>query len=186
MKEITFVTGNIKKFEIAQKAMQSSGFFLVRRDLDTPEIQSENVEEIARFSAKWASDHLRKPVVLTDAGYYIEALNGFPGPFIKYINKWLTADDVLNLMKGKENRDVKVRDCLAYCEPGSDPIAFSRTFKGKISLSRGKKGATPINKVFIPDGFDKPESEIPWQEMRDFWGRDSAWQKLIAYLESKK
>ena len=89
-------------------------------------------------------------------------------------------------MKGKENRNVEVKDCLAYCEPGNDPITLSRAFKGKISLSCGKKGTTPINEIFIPDGFDKPESEISWQEMRDFWGKDDTWQKLIVYLESKK
>ena len=186
MKEIIYVTGNQLKFEVAQNAVRGSDCSLIRQEFDVPEIQSDNVEEIARFSAKWASNHLKKPAVVTDAGYYIAALNGFPGPFIKYINKWLSADDILNLMRGKENRDVEVKACLAYCESGNNPVSFAGIFRGKISLFPGRKGATSINEVFIPDGFDRPESEIPWQEMKDFWGKDNSWQKLIAHLESKK
>lgn len=29
---------------------------------------------------------LNQSVVVMDVGYYIEAINGFPGPFIKYLN----------------------------------------------------------------------------------------------------
>src|SRR3989344_556765 len=113
-KEIIFVTGNKYKFRVAQKSLMGSGFKLVQKKLETPEIQSDLVEEVSAFSAKWAANILKKPVVVSDGGCYIEALNGFPGPFIKYINKWLSAGDLLNLMKGKKNRRVFWRDCLAY------------------------------------------------------------------------
>jgi len=186
MKKIIYVTGNSLKFEVAQNAIKGSDFSLIRQDLDVPEMQSENVEEIALFSAKWASDYLQRPVAVTDAGYYIATLNGFPGPFIKFINKWLTAEDILNLMRGKENRDVEVKACLAYCEPENEPVVFSGIFRGKIALLAGQKGTTSINEVFIPDGFDRPESEIPWEEMKIFWGKDDTWQKLIDYLKSRK
>ena len=97
MKTIVFVTGNPYKFEVAQKSFENSDINIVQQEIETPEIQSTDVKEIASYSAKWAAEKLGKPVVLTDAGYYIKTLNGFPGPFIKYINKWLTAEDVLKL-----------------------------------------------------------------------------------------
>ena len=186
MKTIIFITGNQYKFQVAKKAVENLGINLVQKDLETPEIQSTELEKIAAFSAQWASNKLQKPVVLTDAGYYIEALNGFPGPFIKYANDWLTANDFLKLMKGKKNRTVITKDCLAYCEPGKKPITFLTTAKGKISEKVGAKGTTSINEIFIPDGFDKVESEIPREEMVEFWNKNKdSWQRLAKFLKSK-
>lgn len=79
--KLAFVTGNKYKFEVVRKVLAEQGVTLVQQNLDTPEIQSANVEEVASYSATWASDRLQKPVIITDAGYYIKALNGFPGPY---------------------------------------------------------------------------------------------------------
>jgi XTP/dITP diphosphohydrolase len=187
VKNIIFVTGNQYKFKVAKKAAEKFGIHLIRKELETPEIQSTDLEKIAAFSAQWASDKLQKPVVLTDAGYYIEALKGFPGPFIKYANNWLTASDFLKLMKGKKNRAIITKDCLAYCEPGKKPETFLTSAKGKIAEKAGVKGTTSINEIFIPDGFDRVESEIPREEMVKFWNKNKdSWQKLANFLKSKK
>ena len=187
MKEIIYVTGNNLKFDVAKKKIAGFGFDLVQKKLETPEIQSMDVKEVASFSAKWASDKLRKAVAVTDAGFYIEALNGFPGPFIKYINKWLTAEGILNLMRGKEDRGVEVRACLGYCEPGEEPVAYTGVSKGRLALVPAGKRTTPIDELFIPDGYDRPASEIPWEEMAKFWGEgaDGTWKQLAEYLKAK-
>jgi len=171
MKPLFFITGNNLKFEVARKAMSGTGIKLIQKELNTPEIQSTSTEEIASFSAKWACDLLGEPVILSDAGYYIEALNGFPGPFIKYINEWLSADDILRLMVGKGNRKVVVKDCLVYCEPGKKPAIFCDFAKGTIANKKGSRGKTSINEIFIPEGYDKVESDIPRDEMKEFWAK---------------
>lgn len=187
MKTIIFVTGNKYKFQVAQKALEKTGIKLVQKDLKTPELQSEDIKEIASFSAQWAANLLKKPVVVTDAGYYIKALNGFPGPFIKWINKWFTAKDYLKLMEGKEDRTVITKDCLAYCEPGKKPITFTGSAKGTIALKPGPPGTTPINEIFIPEGFDKVESAIPKEQMIQFWNKyDKKWQKFASFLKNDK
>lgn len=190
MKTISFVTGNKHKLQVAQEVLGKRGIEVVQEKLETPEIQSTDVVEISSFSAKWAADKLGKPVVLTDAGYYIEALNGFPGPFIKYINKWLTSEDLLRLMDGKENRKVVVKVCLAYCEPGKEPVTFTGEIKAEIAKKAVKivnGWATPINEIFIPEGYDKVESEIPREEMIKFWAKgEGYWGKLADYLEKRK
>lgn len=190
IKKVIFVTGNKYKFEVAQKVLESTGIKLIQQNVETPEIQSINVEEISSFSAKWAAKELGKPVALTDAGYYIEALNGFPGPLIKYINQWLTSDDLLRLMEGKQNRKVVVKGCLAYCEPGKEPITFSSEVTGTIAqgaVKTGKKGSTPINEIFIPEGYNKVETEIPREEMVKFWAKtEDYWSELADYLSKNE
>lgn len=186
MKTIIFVTGNPYKFQIAQKVLENRGIKVVQEKLETPEIQSTDVAEIASFSAKWAAEKLKKPVVLTDVGYYIQALNGFPGPFIKYANYWLTTDDFLRLIKGKKNRKVVVKSCLAYCEPSKKPITFLSKVNGSIaekSAKADKKNSTPMDEIFIPRGFNKVQTEIPRKEMVKFWAKiENYWEKLADYL----
>ena len=191
MKEkiIHFVTGNIYKFQVAQKALEGTGIELVQEELDTPEIQSTSVEEISSYSAKWAAEKIGKPVAVTDAGYYIDALDGFPGPFIKYINQWLSSEDLIKLMEGQTNRKVVVREGLAYCEPGKDPVTFSGESFGTIALRQvitDKPGSTSINEIFIPVGFDKVETEISKEKMIEFWSNSDPWKKLAEYLNSER
>lgn len=190
MKQIVFVTGNKYKFEIAQKVLGNTDFELIQQKIETPEIQSTDVEEIAFYSAKFAADKLGKPVALTDAGWYINALNGFPGPFIKFINQWLTSEDILRLMEGKTDRTVTIKGCLAYCEPGKEPLTFPSQVTGSISgkaVKTDKEGNTPINELFIPDGYGgKVESEIPREDMVKYWSKvENYWEKLAEYLSKK-
>ncbi len=187
MKQIIFVTGNKYKFEIAQKVLENSNVELIQQKIETPEIQSTDVEKIASYSAKFAAEKLGKPVALTDAGWYINALNGFPGPFIKYINQWLTSEDILKLMEGKTDRSVTIKGCLAYCEPNKEPLTFPSQVTGIISkkaVKTDKEGNTPINELFIPDGYNgKVESEISREDMVKYWAQvESYWEKLAEYL----
>lgn len=187
---IIFVTGNKYKFQIAKQASKSSSFKIIQKKLDIPEIQSESVEEIAAFSTKWASDKLKKPAVVSDGGCYIEALNGFPGPFIKYINKWFSVEDMLRLMDGKKNRRVVWKDCLAYCESGKEPITFTDYTKGMIAEKAGahkyRKSYSWVDSLLIIQGLGRPLSELPAKKYLEIWGGDKRknnWQKIFKYLK---
>ncbi|MEK7487861.1 MAG: non-canonical purine NTP pyrophosphatase [Patescibacteria group bacterium] len=189
-KEVIFVTGNKYKFQVAQKATRGGAIKLIQKKLETPEIQAESVEDIAAFSAMWAADVLKKPVVVSDAGCHIDALNGFPGPFIKYIDAWLTPRDLLNTMKGKKNRKVVWKDCLAYCEPGKKPKALTCYFKGTLAQKAGKmifrKEYGWMDRLFVPAGYPKTLSELPTEEYLAYWAdqkSNDSWQKLIRYLK---
>lgn len=189
-KEIIFVTGNRYKFQVAQKATRGGMIKLIQKKLEMPEIQAESVEDVAAFSAMWAADVLKKPVVVSDGGCYIDALNGFPGPFIKYIDGWLTPKDLLNTMKGKKNRQVVWKDCLAYCEPGKKPKAFTCYFKGTLAQKAGKvifrKEYGWMDSLFIPAGYSKTLSELPTEEYLTYWADPKSndnWQKLMRHLK---
>lgn len=183
---IYFITANRLKFQIAQKVFKNSGFLLKQKTLETPEIQSHDLGEIAAYSASWAAAQLKHPVFLTDAGCFIEALNGFPGPFLKYTNHYLKAEDYLKLMTGQKNRQAVFKECLAYCEPGKSPELFFSQAIGKISMKSGKHGSTSINEVFLPNGFLQTESEIPKKKMINFWAsKIKNCQSLVKYLKNK-
>lgn len=182
---IYFVTGNARKFEAAKIGLESPEITLVQEDIDTPEIQSENVEDVGKYKAKWAAEKLGKPVIVADGSVYFHALNGFPGPFIKFINKWLTAEDMLNLMRDKTDRAIDFIECLAYCEPGEEPVVFMNIWRGRAAYEAGPEGWSPINQVFIPEGYDRVASAIPEKEMLTFWGKGDNWAKFKEFILKK-
>ena len=183
---LIFLTGNQIKLGMARRELEPLGIEVTNKDLDTPEIQSMDVEEVAKFSAKYGGDQLQADVMVTDVGYYIPALNGFPGPFIKYVNQTLTPQDLLNLMADHDDRTIVIKECLAYCPHGGEPMTFTATQTGQIIREPRGEG-TPINTVVKLDGFDRTVAEVPLDELLDYWFEDlSHYKELGAYLSQQQ
>jgi len=181
---LVYVTSNELKFKVALQSLQGLGILLERKPLEVPEIQNNRVEEIAEWSAVWASKQLNQPVVVMDAGYYIEALNGFPGPFVKFVNEWFSADDYLNLLRGKSNRRAIIRDCLAYCRPNEKPTLFCQSHRGELATQPGRRSGAPMDQIFVPEGYSLPVSEIHPDEILAYWSGATIWQELKLHLEN--
>ena len=82
---IFFVTNNIHKFNEARRVLSEYNIAVAMLRMKPPEIQDDNLENIAKFSALEASRRIRLPLIVEDAGLFIDALNGFPGPYSSYV-----------------------------------------------------------------------------------------------------
>lgn len=184
MLKLIFVTGNKNKLEQARKAIVAYPINLVNRKIDVPEIQDLNLQKIAKFSAKFACEKLGKPVVTTDAGYYIKSLNDFPGPFVKFFNQWFKPDDLLRLMKGKGNRLVESPVWIAYCEPGKKPVSFCSKNFGTIALNAEGEGTT-IDQLYIPKGRSRTLGSLPEAERLSIWSTEG-WIALAKYITKRR
>lgn len=78
MEKLIFVTGNSEKLNIAKSALEGTGIQIENKKIKCPEIQLDDTEEIAKFSAKYASDKLKANIVKVDSGLFIEEFGGFP------------------------------------------------------------------------------------------------------------
>ena len=187
--KIYLATTNKVKMLTATKALSMHGIDLemLTLDYEVPEIQSFSVEEIAKFSAKFVADKENKPVLVTDAGFFIGSLNGFPGPFMKQMNHYLSSQDLLNLMKDKTDRKLQIVDCLAFCEPRKEPVTFVSKINGVISKKSEGKG-TSIGNIMILEGLEKVEALYTHKEMTDYYEEklDSYRQFSRYYLEHLK
>lgn len=178
-----FLTGNPIKLRLAKAIWSKYNVDFEHQKLETPEIQAFTTEEVAKYSAQWAANHLGRAVIVNDVGYYIEALNGFPGAYIKYINKWLTSQDLLNLMIGKTNRRLEIQDILAYCEPNQEPVIFTAKLYATLSSKTEGKGLNPMDEIMIRDGFDKEQSLINFEDTFEYWCDNvSCYHDLAKYL----
>jgi XTP/dITP diphosphohydrolase len=106
--------------------------------LNVEEIQAETIEEVALKKAEFAYKLVKKPLIIIDAGFLIDAFNGFPGPYTKYAEEWFGVEGLLKLMSNIRNRNVKVKWSLVYCD-GKVKKIF--TTSGKGFFSKTKKGA---------------------------------------------
>ncbi|SFK61007.1 XTP/dITP diphosphohydrolase [Halogranum rubrum] len=85
-------------------------------DFDYTEIQAPELGPIAAHGAREAYRHVGEPVLVDDAGLFVDALGGFPGPYSSYVEDTVGVERVWNLGKDEENRRAEFRCVLAYCD----------------------------------------------------------------------
>lgn len=177
-----FVSGNKEKIAIVKNIFKDSKIKIEFEKIDSPEIQSENIKEVAGFSAKWAADKLQKPVLKNDSFLEIEALNGFPSFSAKYAEKWLKADGFLKLMNSIKNRKAKYVDATAFCIPGGEPIVFISETKLTIAEEKSGVHGWEMDYIMIVDGCNKTMANYPDKERLELLNNDH-YIKARAYLE---
>jgi XTP/dITP diphosphohydrolase len=113
-KKILFITGNPAKLQEAKAFCEPFGIEVEQKKCAINEIQSTDIVEVAIDKVKQAYKELQVPVAVTDAGWSIPALNGFPGPYMKDVNQWFAPQDFLNLMQDKSDKTVILTEVLVY------------------------------------------------------------------------
>lgn len=144
-----YITGNISKFETARGFFGPLGVEIVQKKLDIIEIQSDSTEEIAVDKANKAFSKLKHALIINDSGWYISALNGFPGSYMKHVNHCFEAQDFLNLMQDKDNREVILKQVVIAVDDSGQKKIFSHETRGEI-LREARGGGT--------NGFDQVSS----------------------------
>jgi XTP/dITP diphosphohydrolase len=184
-KQICYVTGNWFKVKMAKEVLDPLGIEILQKKIDCPEIQANEIEKVAAFSAKFAANELKIPVLVNDSGLLVEELKGFPGPYTKYIEETITEEGILKLMKDIKNRKAKFIEVLVFCEPNKEPIIFSGATLGKINNIKEGEYGWSFDKIFVPENKDKPLACFPDDERWKFWD-NSAYKKLAEYLKNEK
>ena len=183
-KKITYVTGNWAKIESARKILEPIGYTVDNIKMETPEIQADDVTEVAKYSAKWACEKLGKPVLKNDSGLFVKSLKGFPGVYTHYADDTIGEDGLLKLMEGITDREAYFKESIAYCEPGCEPVVFEGYTNGTIALEKQGTYGWSWDFIFIPEGEEKTLGCFPDDERWNYWSLDS-YKKLVEYLEKK-
>lgn len=136
-----FVTSNIHKFYEARLVLSGYKIATALLRLKTPEIQDDEIENIAKASAVEAAKECNLPIIVEDAGLFIEVLGGFPGPYSKYVYRTLGTKGLLKLMEDVDAREAYFRSVIAFCDPKKQLLSFHGEVKGRISKKeRGNLG----------------------------------------------
>jgi len=181
---IFFATGNIMKVEEAEKILKEFDISLLHLPMKLLEIQSEDLEKIAVFSAQKAWEEQEKPLFVEDAGLFVEELNGFPGPYSSYVFKTISNKGILKLMSQSRDRTAHFQSVVAFCN-GEKTVTFKGEVWGKISREpRGTHGFG-FDPIFIPDeGDGRTFAEMDISEKAAISHRTRAFKKFGEWLKS--
>ena len=185
MLEITYVTGNADKINSAKLYLEPLGVKVNHIKMDTPELQSDSVEEIAKYSAKYASEKLQITAMKNDTGFYVEALKGFPAAYSHYVEDTLGGRGLLKLLDGESNRKAKFVECFAYCEYGKEPVVFKAITNGTIATTCYDDGKFGWDSVFIPEGQTMPLAYFPRNQRYMLWDT-SGYDQIVEHLKRRE
>lgn len=186
-KKLIFATSNKHKFEEARELFQLYGIMIEQVIPISPEIQNENLENIARFTLMGEISIIKKPMFLEDAGLFIEEYDGFPGPYSSFVQQKIGNKGVIRLMSGVINRSAKFRSVVAFCEPGGEPCYFNGVTNGIIAKEERGERMFGYDPIFIPSGGDgKTFSEMSVREKNKFSHRGIALKSFIDWLINER
>lgn len=182
MKKLLLATGNKGKLEEVQGILKMP---LEIAEIDLEEVQSMDLEYVARKKVLEAFKILKRPVIVDDVGVSIEVWNGFPGPFVKYLSLHVGNKKLLELLKNEKNRNVIVRSAVAYHD-GQNVHTFIGEVKGTLSKEeRGTEG-WGFDPIIIPNGYTKTYAEMGLEGKNKLSHRRRAFDKLKKFLDSQK
>jgi len=177
---IFLITGNENKYREIKILLSKFKIEIEKLDLDIPEIQSNEIEEIISDFIKKAYEEVRKPVIAEDSGLFIRKLNGFPGPYTSYVYKTLGNEGVIKLMRDIEDRYAEFKCALAYKDDKYEKV-FIGISKGKISNEIRGKG-WGFDPIFIPEEASLTFGEMNVEEKNNYSHRGRAINLFIEWF----
>ncbi len=180
-----FVTSNIHKFQEARRVLSEYKIATAKLKVDAVEIQDNNLENIAKFSALDAVKNCGLPIFVGDSGLFVEALNGFPGPYSAYVYRTVGTKGILKLMKNIEKRDAYFQSVIAFSSPEEQPTCFSGKVKGKISLQERGTSGFGYDPIFMPlEGDGRTFAEMTTTQKNLYSHRAEALRKFAEWYSS--
>ncbi|KAI0503288.1 inosine triphosphate pyrophosphatase-like protein [Xylaria bambusicola] len=135
--EVNFITGNANKLSEVRAILEPTGIAVRNQALDLPEIQG-SLEDVTREKCRVAADLVGGPVLVEDTCLCFNALNGLPGPYIKWFMKSIGHEGLNNLLVAYDDKSAQAVATFGFCEgPGQEVLLFQGRTDGKIVPARG-------------------------------------------------
>ena len=174
MDDLIFVTGSRGKLLEAERIL---GRPIIQKELDLPEIQSLNVEEVVEKKAKAAYELSGSiPVIVEDTGLYIECWHGLPGALIRWFLETVGPNGICQMLDNFPNRAAIAKSIVAKYD-GSHQL-YTGEVKGTISPAPRGDNGFGWDAIFIPEGDTRTFAEMSPEEKDRFSMRKIAFEKL--------
>lgn len=176
--EFVLVTGNAAK---ALEAERILGFRPATQTLDLPEIQDLDLRTVVAAKAHAAWEQLRQPVVVDDTGLELLALNGFPGPLIKWLLTAVGAAGLTRVASALGDTRARAVCALGYYDGETLRIAEGLV-EGTLVEPRGS-GGFGWDSVFEVTGTGQTYAEMSADDKDLIGHRGRAWRAFAAGLQ---
>lgn len=188
-KVIFLATGNFHKFDEARRVFAEYDIVTAMLKVKAVEIQSDNLEQIARASVIDAFNRCHLPIIVEDAGLFVNALKDFPGPYAAYVYKTISNPGLLKLMNNVKDRKATFRSVIAYYDGQEEPVCFEGEAIGTIAYDEiwGKLNTGfGFDPIFQPIGSEKTFAEMTIEEKNSFSHRAKAIRQFAQWYKEKQ
>jgi non-canonical purine NTP pyrophosphatase (RdgB/HAM1 family) len=175
---LLLVTGNPGKLAEARRL---AGRALEAVDLDLPEIQSLDLEEVLRAKAVEAFGRVGRPLVVEETGLGLEALQGFPGPLVRWMLEAVGAEGIARTAIALGDPRARAVCLLAWTDGERTLIGRGETAGELVLPARGERGFG-WDPVFLPEGETRTYAEMREAEKDALGHRGRAWRDLLSRL----
>jgi len=174
---IYFITGNDNKFLEVKSILRN----IEPLKLDLSEVQSLDAKEIIQEKLKEAIKKHSGPFIVEDTSLYLDCMDGFPGPLIKWFLKSVGVEGIYHIVKSYDNFNAEAKTLIGYYNCGKMEF-FEGIIKGKIVAPTG-----PTNfgwdSIFEPEGYQESFQQMAKEEKNKISMRTHAVKKLKSYLD---
>lgn len=180
LQEVFFVTGNSHKLREVEAVLGK----MRHVDLDLPELQELEPRKVVIAKAQAAIGQGYSPVLIEDTSLSLRALNGLPGPLIKWFLIALGGEGVHQLAASKNDLHAEVRTIFGLALGPQTFIYGEGVVSGRVVSPRG--AGFGWDAIFEPEGSAKTMGEMTPEEKASFSMRVRALHDLRAQLERFK
>ncbi len=176
---VYFITNNLNKLAEAQSIISDIEGY----SIDLPEIQEIDAHAIIREKLVEGLKHKNAELIVEDTSLYFDALNGLPGPLIKWFLKTIGNDGLYNLVQKLGNNKAYAKTIIGYAKNANEIEYFEGIIEGEIVAPAGVTnfGWDPI---FRPLGHDKTFAEMGADEKNSISMRKIAFEELKRHLDA--
>jgi len=174
---IYFITGNKNKLAEARAILGD----VEGCDIDLPEVQEIDAHVIIREKLQEALEHKSGEFMVEDTSLYFDALNGLPGPLIKWFMKTIGNDGLYELANKLGNTKATAKTLIGYAKSANEIEFFEGSLDGVIVKPSGESnfGWDPI---FQPNGHNLTFAQMGADEKNSISMRKMALEKLRQHL----
>lgn len=180
MRPLYFITGNKEKFEELKFIVPD----IEQLDIDFPENQELDAKKIIKAKIDAAFTHHNGEFIVEDTGLYLDCLNGFPGPLIKWLLAAVGADGLFRIVDKMGNDHATAKTIIGYGKNPDDLYFFEGDVAGIIVSPRGASGFG-WDPIFRPDGHMKTFAEMDREKKNEVSMRRIAADHLRDFLRSR-
>ncbi|WP_246984556.1 non-canonical purine NTP pyrophosphatase [Halorientalis marina] len=144
---LRFVTTNAGKVREAREYLDEE---VTRLDFDYREVQADDLATVAADGARKAYEHAGEPVFVDDAGLFVDAFDGFPGPYSSYVEDTVGVERLWRLTEPEDDHGAAFRGVVAYCdgeEFAASPEPVDRDRRGQDQDADTRATATTDDQV---------------------------------------
>ena len=159
---VLFITSNPGKLrEVMQILGQDFPFRIEPVSLDLEETQDQDPDMIAIRKCGEAVRRLNnQPLIIEDSCLSFDALDGLPGPYVKWFEKKIGNEGLVRLLTGFPDKRASAVASVSYWD-GKEMVMFKGIVRGTIVEPRtGPEPSFGWDPIFVPSGGDKTFAEM--------------------------